>query len=82
VDALAAANALEQLVERLARLDESVDEEARGVHAALALLEHALEVRGCVCVCVLVSPATSTTCSCSAPPLPYAAIMKQAVSKQ
>jgi hypothetical protein len=46
VDALQEANALELLVERLSKLNESVDEEANAVNHALAFIEHALEVRG------------------------------------
>eukprot|EP00775_Hariotina_reticulata_P010490 gene10490-10649_t len=45
VDALQEANALELLVERLTKLNESVDEEANAVNHALAFIEHALELR-------------------------------------
>lgn len=38
------ANGLELLVERLGKLNESVDEEAQAVNHALAVIEHAVEV--------------------------------------
>lgn len=44
VDALVEANTLELLVERLVKLNESVDEEATAVNNALAVIEHAVEV--------------------------------------
>lgn len=49
VDALTESNALELLVERLTKLNEAVDEEAAAVNNALAVLEHALEVRSPIC---------------------------------
>lgn len=45
IDALVDANALELLVERLTKMNESVDEEASAVNNALAIIEHAVEVR-------------------------------------
>jgi hypothetical protein len=45
VDALAEANALELLVERLSKMNEAVDEEAAAVNHGLAVIEHAVEVR-------------------------------------
>lgn len=44
IDALVEANGLELLVQRLAKLNESVDEEAQAVNHALAVIEHAVEV--------------------------------------
>jgi hypothetical protein len=46
VDALCEQNALELLVQRLAKMNEAVDEEAAAVNHGLAVIEHAVEVRG------------------------------------
>lgn len=46
IDALVEANGLELLVEQMTKLNESVDEEAQAVNHALAIIEHAVEVRG------------------------------------
>eukprot|EP00883_Tetradesmus_obliquus_P002969 jgi/Sobl393_1/13186/SZX68763.1 len=43
VDALAEANGLELLVERMAKLSEAVEEEAAAVNHGLAVIEHAVE---------------------------------------
>ncbi|WIA28620.1 hypothetical protein OEZ86_011157 [Tetradesmus obliquus] len=45
VDALAEANGLELLVERMAKLSEAVEEEAAAVNHGLAVIEHAVELR-------------------------------------
>jgi hypothetical protein len=50
VDALSEHNALELLVERLAKMNEAVDEEASAVNHGLAVIEHAVEVRCFVAV--------------------------------
>jgi hypothetical protein len=46
VDALNESNFVELLVERLTKFNEKVDEEAAAVNNALAVIEHAVEVRG------------------------------------
>lgn len=45
VEAMLDANALELLVQRLASLDESADEEAAAVYAALSILENMIELK-------------------------------------
>jgi hypothetical protein len=45
VDAISNAHGLELLVQNLSRLDESSEEDAKGVNVSLGVLENLLEVR-------------------------------------
>lgn len=45
---------LELLVQNLSRLDESNEEDAKGVNTTMGVLENLLEVHRCLCVCACV----------------------------
>ena len=59
---------LELLVQNLSRLDESNEEDAKGVNTTMGVLENLLEVHRCLCVCVRMSCVATAPCCSWFPP--------------